>query len=86
MDCLLNSKIKKVTVIGRRGPIQVAFTIKEFREMLKLRGCSTVMSPCDFEGIPELIPSIYFFFSLHILFLIKCNISDTIKTKLQGIA
>lgn len=28
--------MKKVTLIGRRGPFQVAFTIKEFREMLKI--------------------------------------------------
>lgn len=59
MDCLRKSKIKKVILIGRRGPAQVSFTIKELREMLKLNNCSTVMCPKDFVGIPEIIPGIF---------------------------
>ncbi|RAH40212.1 NADPH-adrenodoxin reductase [Aspergillus brunneoviolaceus CBS 621.78] len=33
---LLKSKIKRVRVVGRRGPMQAAFTIKELRELLQL--------------------------------------------------
>lgn len=35
------SKIKNVYIVGRRGPLQVAFTIKELREMIKLPNCAT---------------------------------------------
>ena len=40
LDKLKKSKVKKVTIIGRRGPAQAAFTIKEFREMCKLDNVS----------------------------------------------
>ncbi|KAL8904550.1 MAG: hypothetical protein Q9171_007008 [Xanthocarpia ochracea] len=33
---LAKSKIKRVRVVGRRGPMQVAFTIREVRELMKL--------------------------------------------------
>lgn len=33
LEKLSESRIKKVTLVGRRGPLQVAFTIKELREM-----------------------------------------------------
>ncbi|ODM93224.1 NADPH:adrenodoxin oxidoreductase, mitochondrial [Orchesella cincta] len=33
---LKNSGVKQVLIVGRRGVLQVAFTIKEFREMVKL--------------------------------------------------
>lgn len=58
MECLLKSKVKKVVLIGRRGPTQVSFTIKELREMLRLKDCSPVMSLNDFAGIPEIIPDL----------------------------
>lgn len=48
MDALSKSKVKHVQLIGRRGPLQVAFTIAEFREMLKLTGCETILRPDDF--------------------------------------
>lgn len=38
-------------LIGRRGPLQAAFTIKELREMLKLKNCNTVWRPNDFKDI-----------------------------------
>jgi len=34
-----NSGIKEVHIIGRRGPVQSAFTTKELRELTKLQGC-----------------------------------------------
>lgn len=47
---LSQSKIKHVHVVGRRGPMQAAFTIKEVRELLKL-------DDVNFAPIPvELFP------------------------------
>ncbi|KAK5099801.1 NADPH-adrenodoxin reductase [Lithohypha guttulata] len=50
VDTLEKSKIKHVHVVGRRGPMQAAFTIKEVRELLQLEGV-------NFQSIPpELFP------------------------------
>ncbi|KAK8849789.1 hypothetical protein IAR55_005125 [Kwoniella newhampshirensis] len=38
LDTLSKSRVKRVRVVGRRGPGQVAFTTKEFREMLSIPG------------------------------------------------
>jgi len=46
-----------VKLIGRRGPLQVAFTIKELREMLALPDCVTVCNPQDFETVRSAVPS-----------------------------
>ncbi|RPA94508.1 FAD/NAD(P)-binding domain-containing protein [Choiromyces venosus 120613-1] len=35
---LSRSKVKRVRVVGRRGPLQAAFTVKELRELLSLQG------------------------------------------------
>lgn len=40
-------------LIGRRGPLQVAFTIKELREMTKLPDCRFHADPALFDGIRE---------------------------------
>lgn len=48
---LSNSKVKEVLLIGRRGPLQAAFTIKELREMLKLPNCTTRWRSSDFKGV-----------------------------------
>lgn len=58
LDQLANSKIKEVHLVGRRGPLQAAFTIAELREMLKLQNCSTCWSSKDFEGVDKVIPSL----------------------------
>lgn len=61
MAGLASSKVKTVYLVGRRGPLQVAFTIKELREMINLKGCASVFEKEHFKGIPETIPSrIYF--------------------------
>ena len=49
VEGLRNSKIKKVILIGRRGPLQTSFTIKEFRNVLKLPGCQTILHSKDFD-------------------------------------
>ncbi|XP_023023088.2 NADPH:adrenodoxin oxidoreductase, mitochondrial [Leptinotarsa decemlineata] len=58
LEAISSSRIKTVYVIGRRGPLQAAFTIKELREMLKLRNCSTIWQQQDFCGIAEYIPKL----------------------------
>ena len=50
LESLSRSNIKKVFLVGRRGPLQVAFTIKELREMLKLPNVDTIWRPEDFNG------------------------------------
>lgn len=42
-------------MVGRRGPLQVAYTIKELREMIRLPDCKPVLSQTDFTGIDKLI-------------------------------
>ena len=54
LEALRRSRVRRVWLIGRRGPLQVAFTIKEFREMTKLPECSVVLDAADFEAIREL--------------------------------
>ncbi|TRY77055.1 hypothetical protein TCAL_13814 [Tigriopus californicus] len=53
---LSQSRIKRVFVIGRRGPLQVSFTIKELREMVNLEGCSAVFNPDDFRPFQSVAP------------------------------
>lgn len=43
-DAIAQSKIKRIVNVGRRGPLQVAFTIKELREMINLPGCRVVIN------------------------------------------
>ena len=45
------SRVKRVVIIGRRGPLNVSFTIKELREMIKLPGVSTNLRQEDFAGV-----------------------------------
>ncbi|OQE34663.1 hypothetical protein PENCOP_c016G07402 [Penicillium coprophilum] len=50
VEKLATSRIKRVRVVGRRGPLQASFTIKELRELLQLPGVS-------FDSIPkDIIP------------------------------
>ncbi|KAI1196171.1 hypothetical protein F5X97DRAFT_305986 [Nemania serpens] len=37
IETLSKSRVKRVHIVGRRGPMQVAFTIKEARELMKLQ-------------------------------------------------
>jgi adrenodoxin-NADP+ reductase len=51
LETLSKSRIKRVTVVGRRGPMQASFTVKEVRELMQLPGVS-------FDPIPaELLPA-----------------------------
>lgn len=58
LEALSRSKIKRVHLVGRRGPLQAAFTIKELREMLKLQTCQTLWRDGDFQGVQEQVESL----------------------------
>ncbi|KAI1491350.1 nucleotide-binding domain-containing protein [Biscogniauxia mediterranea] len=51
LETLSKSQIKRVHVVGRRGPMQAAFTIKEIRELMKLNGVG--FHPIDMSLIPN---------------------------------
>ena len=48
LETLSQSKIRHVHVIGRRGPMQAAFTIKEVRELLHLDDVNFTPIPSEF--------------------------------------
>ncbi|CAH8638020.1 unnamed protein product [Schistosoma bovis] len=52
IDCLSKSKVKNVILIGRRGPLHVAFTLKEIRELSKLHITSS-QSKCFINLLPK---------------------------------
>ncbi|KOX80011.1 NADPH:adrenodoxin oxidoreductase, mitochondrial [Melipona quadrifasciata] len=55
LEKLSKSKIRKVSLIGRRGPLQAAFTIAELREILKLDGCKTCWRVDDFTNVNQVV-------------------------------
>lgn len=56
LQALKESKIRNVKLVGRRGPLQVAFTIKELREMIKLPEVSNRIHLEDRDYIEACIP------------------------------
>lgn len=58
LEALKHSKIKKVYIVGRRGPLQVAFTIKELREMIKLSGTRPLLHTEDFKDLNTVIKDV----------------------------
>ena len=57
LDELSRSRVKRVHLVGRRGPLQVAFTTAELRELIKLPQCRPVLDPQDFEPIQSELKS-----------------------------
>lgn len=53
LSTLAECNVQRVHLVGRRGPLQAAFTIKELREMLKLPNVDTIWRKDDFSGIDE---------------------------------
>ncbi|XP_059527120.1 NADPH:adrenodoxin oxidoreductase, mitochondrial isoform X2 [Myotis daubentonii] len=53
LGTLRQSQVKTVWIVGRRGPLQVAFTIKELREMIQLPGTRPILDPADFLGLQD---------------------------------
>ncbi|KAI0739679.1 hypothetical protein C8Q80DRAFT_196864 [Daedaleopsis nitida] len=51
LDVLRRSAVQHVSIVGRRGPLQAAFTTKELREMMNLPDASMVpLDPALFEN------------------------------------
>ncbi len=48
---LINSSIKKVYIVGRRGPLDAKFTTVEIREMGELNDCSALLSTGTINSI-----------------------------------
>jgi adrenodoxin-NADP+ reductase len=51
LDQLCHSRIKRVILVARRGPLQASFTIKELRELTKLNGVQPLLNADDFRSI-----------------------------------
>ncbi|KAH0612626.1 uncharacterized protein H6S33_009006 [Morchella sextelata] len=51
LEALGRSRVRRVRVVGRRGPLQASFTVKELRELLSLPGVG--FPPVN----PELLPT-----------------------------
>lgn len=49
INALAKSKVKTIYCIGRRGPVQAAFTPKEIGELGELEGVDVVIDPKDLE-------------------------------------
>ncbi|OGX33503.1 MAG: NADP oxidoreductase [Omnitrophica WOR_2 bacterium RIFCSPHIGHO2_02_FULL_52_10] len=49
LEALAESNIKEIHLIGRRGPVQAAFTPVEIREFGELADCHPVVDPKDLE-------------------------------------
>ncbi|KAL1992802.1 hypothetical protein VTN49DRAFT_3558 [Thermomyces lanuginosus] len=58
LEALAKSRIKRVRVVGRRGPMQAAFTIKEIRELLQLPSVSFDPIPKDLFPPEDVIASL----------------------------
>lgn len=49
LEALSNSKVEEISMLGRRGPLQAAFTEKEVRELGELRDCDVHVAQKDLE-------------------------------------
>ncbi|XP_037946263.1 NADPH:adrenodoxin oxidoreductase, mitochondrial-like [Teleopsis dalmanni] len=58
LEALSRSKVERVYLVGRRGPLQAAFTIKELREMLKLPNVQTIWRSNDFNDVTSQLPNL----------------------------
>ena len=47
LDALAAAPVREVTVVGRRGPAQAAFTTQELRELNTLAGATVLVDPAD---------------------------------------
>ena len=59
LEQLAASKVKKVYVVGRRGPLQFSITIKELREMIHLPECRTIIHKEDVQDLDKIIAGNY---------------------------
>jgi len=59
LHALSQSRVRRVYMVGRRGPLQAAFTTAELRDLTKLPGCRSVFNPSDFAGFQNHINGIF---------------------------
>ena len=53
LDALRQRGVAEVVIVGRRGPLQGAFTTLELRELGELDGVDVIVDPADFESITD---------------------------------
>jgi len=53
LESLRPCGVEEVVVLGRRGPLQSAFTTLELRELADLEGVDVIVDPADLEGITD---------------------------------
>jgi ferredoxin--NADP+ reductase len=53
LDSLRQRGVAEVVIVGRRGPLQGAFTTLELRELGELDGVDVIVNPADVEGITD---------------------------------
>jgi ferredoxin--NADP+ reductase len=53
LESLRPRGVEEVVIIGRRGPLQTAFTTLELRELTDLEGVDVVVDPAELEGITD---------------------------------
>jgi ferredoxin/flavodoxin---NADP+ reductase len=53
LESLRPCSVEEVVIIGRRGPLQTAFTTPELRELADLEGVDVVVDPAQLEGITD---------------------------------
>jgi ferredoxin--NADP+ reductase len=53
LDSLRPCGVDEVVVVGRRGPLQTAFTTLELRELADLEGVDVIVDPAQLEGISD---------------------------------
>lgn len=58
LEAIADSRVRRVLIVGRRGPLQVACTIKELREMINLPGTQPALDPRDFQGLREAVQDV----------------------------
>ncbi len=49
LDVLADSKVREVRMVGRRGPVQAAFTPPELKELGELADCDVLVDPAELE-------------------------------------
>ncbi len=49
IDAIAGSAVKEIVMLGRRGPVQAAFTPPEVKELGELAGADVIVDPADLE-------------------------------------
>src|SRR6187399_2295908 len=52
IDAIVGSGLREIVMIGRRGPVQAAFTPPELKELGELAGADVIVDPADLELDP----------------------------------